>query len=66
VVVWIVNNKEWLFGGVGVAVISGIMTLVWRYRTGSSQNQKGGVNSTNVQAGRDISLNEGPSKPNDG
>lgn len=64
---WIVNNKEWAIGstaGVVSAVIA-IITL-FRRRNGSSQSQTSGANSTNVQVGRDINLNERSSKTDDG
>ncbi len=66
VIAWVWENTEWIFGGVGVAIISGVIALVWRRRSGPSQSQTSGANSTNVQAGRDINLNERASRPNDG
>lgn len=63
---WLIQNKEWVFGGVGVAVITGLIALLRRNSNGPSQLQKSGSNSTNVQAGRDVSLNKEPSKSDDG
>ena len=50
------TNKEWIFSGIGVAVISFIAYLL---KTKSpKQHQRGGRGSTNIQAGRDISINK--------
>ncbi len=65
-VAWIVDNKEWIFGGAGVvSAVVAIITLFGR-RNGSSQSQTSGANSTNVQTGRDINLNERSSRSDDG
>ncbi len=63
---WLIQNKEWVFGGAGVAVIAAVVGLLKRRSNGPSQNQRSGSNSTNIQAGRDISLNKEPSKSDDG
>jgi hypothetical protein len=51
---FVIDNKEWIFSGIGVAAIS---TLVWLFRrkrgTSLRQIQKSGDHSFNVQAGRD-------------
>ncbi len=69
-IAWLIENKEWVFGGVGAAVLSGTCTLLWRmFKRGGdsvSQRQASGANSTNVQAGRDINLNKDSSTPRDG
>lgn len=52
---WIWENREWLFSGVAVALISGIVAAVLRLRhqsgTGHHQRQSGGKGSTNIQIG---------------
>ena len=63
---WLIQNKEWVFGGVGVAAITGLIALLRRNSKGPGQSQTSGPLSTNVQAGRDINLNKEPSKPDDG
>lgn len=63
---WLIQNKEWVFGGVGVAAITGLIALLRRKSNGPSQNQRSGSNSTNVQAGRDVGLNKEPSNSDDG
>ena len=46
---WIVENKEWLFGGIAVAVP--IAIIGWLITSKSEkQVQKGGKGSTNIQA----------------
>lgn len=51
---WIVNNKEWLFSGIGVVLISTILGFVFLKKGGISQTQKVGKNSTSYQSARDI------------
>ena len=64
---WVIENKEWVFGGVGVAIISAAIKLIFgRKPNGISQSQTSGSNSTNVQAGKDVNLYKEPSKPDDG
>jgi hypothetical protein len=52
VVQWLIDNKEWVFSGVGVALIAGLVGLYFRSRSGGqSQYQRSGDNSTNIQIG---------------
>lgn len=44
---WIINNKEWLFSGIGISIIS-ILFLTFKKK--SSQTIKYGKDSTNIQA----------------
>ena len=55
---WLIENKEWIFSGVGVFVLGLVVTyLVSRPKTGSqTQKQKSGSNSKNYQAGGDINI----------
>jgi hypothetical protein len=53
---WVIDNKEWIFGGIGVAVVTGVIALLRRRQNGVTQKQTSGANSTNVQAGRDINV----------
>ncbi len=61
---YIINNKEWLFSGIGVTIaisILGIIKFVFRKRANSKnviQTQKNGNNSINVQVGGDYSVRE--------
>lgn len=51
---WIINNKEWIFSGIGAAVLG----LLFASKS-ISQKQKGGKNSINIQAGENITINRG-------
>lgn len=55
---WLIENKEWVFSGVGVFVLGLVITfLARRQKAGSQkQTQKSGSNSTNYQAGGDINI----------
>jgi len=64
-IAWLWENKEWLFGGAGVAIVSAVIALVWRRGT-SGQSQTSGANSTNIQAGKDINIREREPRRNDG
>lgn len=50
---WVLENMEWLFGGLGVAVIGWLISRRVAHRT---QKQKGGHGSTNIQVGKNINL----------
>jgi hypothetical protein len=54
---WVIKSKEWLFSGIGVAVVSWIGVLIFK-RTNASSRQtiRSGDNSTNFQAGRDVNI----------
>lgn len=53
---WILDNKEWLFSGIGVLIISVFLGFIFRKKTDIKQTQKSGKNSTNYQSGRDINI----------
>jgi hypothetical protein len=57
---WILNNKEWLFSGVGVAAIVSLVGFLSRRKSASRQKQRSGRNSTNIQAGRDVTITNPP------
>lgn len=54
---WIIENKEWIFSGVGATVIGIIITIIIQKKDLNKKNknlkQKSGKNSTNIQIGRD-------------
>lgn len=52
---WIIENKEWVFSGIGVFVISTIIGVFF-CRKSSKQIQKSGDNSKNYQASGDINI----------
>ncbi len=51
---WLADNKEWVFGGAGVALISGLVAVLKRRNDSVSQRQTSGDNSTNIQVGRNL------------
>jgi len=48
---YLIANKEWIFSGIGVAVLS---WLLFQVSGKSSMSQKGGDGSTNIQVGGNI------------
>ena len=52
---YLINNKEWIFSGIGVAVVS---WLLFRNSSASNMTQKSGKNSTNIQVGGDLKFNK--------
>lgn len=54
---WIIENKEWVFSGIGVFVISIVLALMTK-KNGKKQIQKGGKNSKNYQSGGDITISK--------
>lgn len=53
---WLMQNKEWVLSGIGVAIPIAIISWILAKR-GLKQKQKGGKASTNIQAGGDIKIN---------
>jgi len=53
---WIIDNKEWIFSGAGVFLISLIIAFSMRNKRSINQNQKSGKNSTNYQSASDINI----------
>ena len=47
---WIIENKNWLFSGIAIAVPLAIVGWIIATRR-NKQVQKGGKNSTNIQVG---------------
>ena len=48
---FIINNKEWIFSGVGVAIIAGMIGMIFRRKRKKELNIESGSRSTNIQAG---------------
>ena len=55
---WIYDNKEWVFSGVGVAIVTVLVSslLLNKRRNSPGQNQESGKASVNLQAARDINI----------
>lgn len=55
---WIIENQQWLFSGVAIAVPLAILGWVFSGKK-NRQSQKGGKNSTNIQVGGNINIGTG-------
>jgi hypothetical protein len=56
-VAWVIDNKQWLFSGVGLVVVAWVGRLIFKKRYASStQTIRSADSSTNVQAGRDVNI----------
>jgi len=55
---WIAINKDWLFEGIGVVVITGIIAFFWKKRKSDPKNPASNniTGDSNLQAGRDINI----------
>tara|TARA_B110000196_G_scaffold96366_1_gene83453 strand:- start:4016 stop:4189 length:174 start_codon:yes stop_codon:yes gene_type:complete len=51
-----IDNKEWLFSGVGVFAITVIISIITSKKRTIKQTQKSGSNSTNYQSSGDINI----------
>ncbi|GEM77567.1 hypothetical protein [Vibrio sagamiensis] len=58
---WLIENKEWIFSGVGVSLIVFILSLFSKNKQ-LKQSQTSGNNSKNYQAGGDIKIGQGDDK----
>lgn len=55
---WIIDNKEWLFSGAGIFLITTIIALINNKKSSLKQSQKSGKNSTSYQAGGGIHIGD--------
>jgi hypothetical protein len=55
---WIIENKNWLFSGIAIAVPIAIVGWIISTR-GKKQVQKGGKNSKNIQVGGNFKISGG-------
>jgi len=60
IIKWCLENKEWVFSGIAVAIPIAIVTWLLSRRSSLKQTQKGGNLSINIQVGQDLKIN----KPN--
>ncbi|MHB1392487.1 MAG: hypothetical protein ACYCYE_05275 [Clostridia bacterium] len=60
---WIINNKEWLFSGIAIAIPLAIIGWFFSAKK-NRQIQKSGNNSTNIQVGGNITINDRGEKKN--
>ena len=54
---WIIENKDWLFSGIAIAVPLAMVGWFISSR-GNKQIQKGGKNSTNIQVGGHLKIGD--------
>ena len=54
---WIVENTDWLFSGVAIALPLAIIGWLG-YSKKNKQSQKGGNSSTNIQVGGDFTVTD--------
>lgn len=52
---YILQNKEWLFSGIGIAIASWLFT---KHKPTTKMKQKSGKNSTNIQVAGNLELKE--------
>ncbi|HEY5581757.1 MAG TPA: hypothetical protein VIK56_11465 [Rhodoferax sp.] len=52
---WIIQNKEWLFSGIAIAIPLAIIGWFLSTRV-NTQVQKGGDDSTNIQVGGSLRI----------
>lgn len=62
IIKWFLENKEWVFSGIAIAIPIAIVTWLLSRRSSLKQTQKGGNQSINIQVGQDLKIN----KPNNG
>ncbi len=53
---WIIDNKEWIFSGIGVSVVVFVMSLFIKSKKNNTLNQSSGKNSINIQSANDINI----------
>lgn len=53
---WLIENREWVFSGIGVFIIGLVFTIFKSRKENKSKKmkQKSGSNSTNIQIGGDF------------
>lgn len=50
----IVENRAWIFEGIGVVILVGLVGWLFKRRSAASQSQIAGDNSVNIQVGRNL------------
>jgi len=55
-VTWLIENREWVFSGIGVLVITGLIGIFKKNSNGKQVRQsiRSGNDSTNIQNSRDV------------
>ena len=55
---WIIENKEWVFSGIGVLAITLVMRLFLFRSKKPKMSQKSGSHSVNIQAGKNVEVRD--------
>lgn len=55
-ITYVVDNKDWIFSGIGVLVISFLWTALKKSRSSAKQTINSGANSKNFQSLGDINI----------
>lgn len=53
---WLINNKEWVFSGIGVLILSTIIGFFVKQKTSTIQKQKSGDNGINIQSTGSVTI----------
>lgn len=61
---WLIENIKWIFSGIGVTVVLGIIGVFTQRNKAKQQIINAGRDSTNIQSGRDVNVTFG--EKNDG
>ena len=60
---WLIENKDWVFSGVGVMAITAIGGILFKKKnSGKQQSIQSGDNSTNIQGGNNVRVEIGGKK----
>ena len=53
---WVLDNKEWIFSGIGVFILSVIFACILKGKRSIRQSHKSGNSSTNLQSAGDMKV----------
>ncbi|KON69631.1 hypothetical protein AKG34_13320 [Peribacillus butanolivorans] len=61
---WLIQNREWVFSGIGIVVISAVARLFFKNKSSEkiSQTIQSGDGSTNIQGVNNVSVSNGEKK----
>ncbi|MDA1587130.1 hypothetical protein CN959_24970 [Bacillus cereus] len=54
---YIIANKEWIFSGIGIFIVGGIISLLKRKSSAKQINSKHQSGNNNIQTDGDITIN---------
>jgi hypothetical protein len=59
---WMIDNKEWLFSGIGVFIITVVISIFTSKKRSVKQTQTSGSHSKNYQSSGDINIGSNDDK----